>query len=314
MTGPRHPFLGSIGTVVEAGSLAEARARTLADYASSGLDEDTSLAECRRSNDGMESVLVRVRLYPPQRPAADIRLEEEFAVVFTAEDSHPALLAARADFPETPHQNMMPEGLPKYPCVDDRPWDEAAPGWGPHAYLERVKWWLNAAAMGELTGTGQVGRSFFVAPGPDLLVPARMLAAASSDLAYALVPPVGSADGNPRCLHLVESGSVAIGQGGFKAIMLTAAVSMAGSVRTPPGTVEALLRVAQDAGLELLRSLQNWIALLPATELTRRPALLLNFPVASTGSREVRNDLVAFALECDIGRLGAMLGVLSPGP
>ena len=314
MVDQRHPFFDGIGPAVPPGSLAGSNAQALAAYASSGLDEDISLAECWRSDNGMESVLVRIRLYPPQRPAADIRQEEELAVLFTAEDRHPALLAARADFPETPHQNMMPEDLPRYPCVDDRPWDDAAPGWSPYAYVERVKWWLNAAAMGELTGTGQVVDPFFVAPGPDLLVPARILADARTDLAFALVPPAGSDDRNVRCLHLVESGDMPIGQSGLKAIMLTAPVSMAKSVTMPPGNVEALLRVAQAAGLDLLRNLQNWIARLPAADLSRRPALLLNFPVAGTGSTEVRNDLVAFALKCELGRLGTMLGVLSPDP
>jgi len=311
---PRHPYFDGIGPAIPPASLAGTNARALAAYASSELDEDAFLAECRRSDNGMECVLVRVRLYPPQTPAADIRQEEELAILFTAEDRHPALLAARADFPETPHQNMMPEGLPRYPCVDDRPWDDAAPGWSPYAYLERVKWWLNAAAMGELTGTGQIVDPFFVAPGPDLLVPARVLADARSDLAFALIPPAASGNGNVRCLHLVESGDMLIGQGGFKAIMLTAPVSMAKSVTTPPGNVEALLRVAQAAGLDLQRSLQNWVARLPAADLSRRPALLLNFPVAGTGSTEVRHDLVAFALKCDIGGLGTMLGVLSPDP
>ncbi len=314
MADPRHLYLDGIGPVVPPGSLACANARALAAYASSGLDEDASLVECRRSDDGMESVLVRIRLYPPQRPAADIRQDEELAVLFTAEDRHPALLAARADFPETPHQNMMPEGLPRYPCVDDRPWDDAAPGWSPYAYLERVRWWLNAAAMGELTGTGQVVDPFFVVPGPDLLVPARILADPGSDLAFALVPPAGSGDQEIRCLHLIESGDMPVGQGGFKAIILTAPVSMAKSVTTPPGNVEALLRVAQVAGLDLLRSLQSWIARLPAADLSCCPALLMDFPVIRPGSTEVRHDLIAFALKCDIGHLGTMLGVLSPDP
>lgn len=262
----------------------------------------------------MECVLVRVRLYPPQRPAADIRQEEELAVMFTAEDRHPALLTARTDFPETPHQNMMPEGLPRYPCVDDRPWDDAAPGWSPYAYVERVKWWLNAAAMGELTGTGQVVDPFFVAPGPDLLVPARVLADTRNDLTFALVPPAGGDDRDVRCLHLVESSDMTIGQGGFKAIMLTAPVSMAKSVTMPPGNLAALLRVARAVGLDLLGSLQNWVAQLPAADLSRRPALLLNFPVVGEGAAEVRHDLIAFALHCELGRLGTMLGVLGPDP
>ena len=314
MTGLRHPYLDDIGPVIAPNALTGLNARALAAYASSGLDEDASLVECRRSADGVESVLVRVRLYPPQRPAADVRQEEELAVLFTAEDRHPALLAARADFPDTPHQNMMPEGLPRYPCIDDRPWDDAAPGWSPYAYLGRAKWWLNAAAMGELTGTGQMVDPFFVVPGPELLVPARVLADATGELAFALVPPAGSGHQDVRCLHLVEIGDAPVGHGGFKAILLTAPVSLARSVTTPPGNMEALLRVAQTAGLDLLRSLQDWITRLPAADLSRRPVLLLNFPIAPPGATEVTHGLVAFALRCDLGRLGTMLGVLSPEP
>lgn len=311
---PKHPYFDSIGPEVVPESLEFPGARALTAYASSGLDEDASFAGCRRSKGGIEAVFLLVRLYPPQRPAADIRQEEEMAVLFTGGDRHPALLAARADFPETPHQNMMPEGLPRYPCVDDRPWDDAAPGWSPYAYVERVKWWLNAAAMGELTGTGQVVDSLFVPPGPDLLVPARILSGVEAEASFSLVPPPGLADGDIRCLHLVEGSGMPSGQGGFKAILLVAPVSMARSVAMPPSNVEALLRVAQAAGLDLLRSLQNWIARLPAADLPRRGALLLNFPVHAPGSAEARTGLVAFALACNLGQLGTMLGVLGPEP
>ena len=187
------------------------------------------------------------------------------AVLFTGGDRHPALLAARADFPETPHQNMMPEGLPRYPCVDDRPWDDAAPGWSPYAYVERVKWWLNAASMGELTGTGQVVDPLFVPPGPDLLVPARLLSGVEAEASFSLVPSPGLADGDIRCLHLVEGTRHArADKAGSRRSCSSRRSRWPGRWRCRPLTWSALLRVAQATGLDLLRSLQNWIAGLPA--------------------------------------------------
>ena len=315
MNQPRHPYLDRLGPVIEPYALLGATAQALAAYAASGLDEDATLVECRRSEASREAVLLQVQLYPPQRPAADIRRTEELAVVFTGEVEHPALLAMRPDFPDTPHQNIMPEGLPRYPCVDDRPWNDAAPGWSPYAYLERVKWWLNAAAMGELTGTGQVVDPFFVALGPDLHVPARILAEPVNDSTFVLAAPEGLHEKDIRCLHLIESdGASTPAHHRFRALLLTAPISMARAISMPPSNLEELLRVAQAAGLDLLHSLQSWITRQPSSELVTRPALLLNFPVARPGTPEVRQDLVAVALKCSLGQLGTMLGVLSPDP
>ena len=311
----RHPYLDQLGPVIGHCALVGAKAQALAAYAAGGLDEETTLVECRRSNAGLEAVLVQVRLYPPQRPVTDVRRSEELAVVFTGEDRHPVLLAMRADFPETPHQNIMPEGLPRYPCVDDRPWDDAAPDWSPYAYLERVKWWLNAAAMGGLTGTGQVVDPVFVAPGPELLVSFGTLAGLEQERTFVLAAPEGVRDEDVRCLHLVDSTGHAVpGHRGFRALLLTTHASMARAISMPPRNLAGLLRVAQAAGLDLFRALQNWVAKQPPGGLTARPALLLNFPVARPGTAEVRQDLVAFAMTCSLGQLGTMLGVPGPQP
>ncbi len=315
MAQKRHPYLDQLGLIIGHSALVGVKAGALAAYAAGGLDEETTLVECRRSNTGVEAVLVQVRLYLPQRPVADVRHSEELAVVFTGEDRHPALLAMRADFPETPHQNIMPEGLPRYPCVDDRPWDDAAPGWSPHAYLERVKWWLNAAAMGGLTGTGQVVDPVFVASGPELLVPLGTLAELGEERTFVLAAPEGVRNEDIQCLHLVDSTGHAVpGHHGFRALLLTAQASMACAISMPPRNLAGLLCVAQAAGLDLLRAFQSWIAKQPSSRLTARPALLLNFPVARPGTAEARQDLVAFAMKCSLGQLGTVLGILSPDP
>ena len=291
MDEPRHPYLDRLGSVVELCALVGAAASALAAYAASGMDDDTLLIECRQSETGRETIMLSLRLYPPQRPVADIRQVEGVAVVFGSSVGHPALLSMRADFPETPHQNMMPEDFPRYPCVDDRPWDDAAPGWSPYSYLERVKWWLNAAAMGELTGTGQIVDPFFVSSGPDLLVPGKVLMEPMAEIQFVLTAPEGIRDEDARCFHLVEGDSAQMPRHHYRALLLSFPPSMARAVSMPPNNLAQLLRVAQAAGLDLLSSLRSWIMRQPPEELAARPALLLNFPVARPGTDDVRQDL-----------------------
>ena len=315
MTDVRHNFWERFGAPITVRELRHGHARALADYAASGLDDEAAFLECRRSGAGHEAVLVRVRTYPPQRPAADIRHEEELAAVFTGDSRSPALLSMRFNFPETPHQNIMPEGMPRYPCVDDRPWDDAAPGWTPCAYLDRVRWWLNAAAMGELTGTGQVVDPLLIATGPDLLVPVELLTHPPDNLSFVLAPTEGVIDDKVRCLHMVRTdGRPVPGLYGFRGLHVAAPVAAARSISMPPENLNQLLCRMTDAGLNLVARLQNWVRALPAEGRTSRPVLLLTVPVVGTGDGPARPDVTAFVLQCSIGKLGTLLGVLHPLP
>lgn len=315
MESERHPFWEGFGAPVPRQELRHPHARALAAYADSDLDEETGLVGCRRSRDGHEAVLVSVRTYPPQHPVADIRPGEELAAVFADESRHPTLLAMRRDFPETPHQNIALEGEPRHPCLDDQTWDDAAPGWTPYGYLERVKWWLNAAAMGELTGTGQFVDPLFIPTGPDLLVPVTVLAETQDNLKFILVPPEGVQGERPRCYHLVRADDASIPRFvSYRALWLTAPVSMTRSINMPPGNLNQLLRRADEVGLHLVEPLRNWIRDMSPGEWTSFPVLLLNFPVTNLVNLAARQDIVAFGFECTIGHLGTLLGVLDPIP
>jgi hypothetical protein len=170
------------------------------------------------------------------------------AVLFTGEDRHPALLAMRADFPETPHQTSMPAALPRYPCVDDRPWPEAAPSWTPYAYVERIRWWLNAAANGELTGDEQHLDPLFFPTGLDLIVPGRLLEQHDKSSSYALTRPDDVSDADVRCLHLVDV--TGIGEPDlkrFKALLVALPPQETAAMRTLPINMAELLTVLDNS-------------------------------------------------------------------
>lgn len=310
MEGERHPFWEEFGVPVPPLELRHPYARALATYAASGMDEEAILVECRRSADEHEAILVDLRIHPPQRPAADIRRWEEVAAVFTGEHAQPALLTMRKDFPETPHQNMAPEGYPRYPCVSDQSWDDAAAGWTPYSYLARVRWWLNAAAMGELTGTGQFIDPLFVPTGPNLLLHPSLAGSRENGTASALVFPVGSGGEHPRCLRLVAADAApSLPPANYRALWLTAPATMARSIEMSPDNLGQLVRRAADIGLDLVERLRSWVTDMARDGWPAVPLLLLSFPVTAGADDMSRQDTVAFELGPNVGHLGVMLGV-----
>ena len=79
----------------------------------------------RRIKDGHELLLMRVATGRPQRPAYRLQREELIGVLFTVKEHYPYVMSAREDFPDTPHQNLVPPEAPHSLCIDDRSWREA---------------------------------------------------------------------------------------------------------------------------------------------------------------------------------------------
>ena len=62
----------------------------------------------------------------------------------------PFVVMHRDEFPDTEHQQLVPEGHPAVICIDDRPWAEALLTWTPTELIERILTWFRRAARGEL--------------------------------------------------------------------------------------------------------------------------------------------------------------------
>ncbi len=76
----------------------------------------------RRLKEGHELLLLRIATGRPQRPAYPLLREEPVGVLFTVQEGAPYVMSAREDFPDTPHQNIIPPGTPFSICIDDRNW------------------------------------------------------------------------------------------------------------------------------------------------------------------------------------------------
>ncbi|MBB3658424.1 hypothetical protein FHX15_003671 [Rhizobium sp. BK650] len=139
--------------------LAAATVRYLRD----SCQDFAEILECRRFQDGkMEIITFELRVEVPQRPVYDVRARETVSVCFVAgRESAPGVVVTREDFPDTPHQNIVPEGFPSMLCIDDRPWQDVRSGYTASELVTRISQWFAKAGQGELHGDDQPFDPFF---------------------------------------------------------------------------------------------------------------------------------------------------------
>jgi hypothetical protein len=311
---PLHPVLDELGTVIATDGLWLPRARALAIYLASNDHAEANFLECRRREaDGQETVVFEVGAERPQDLAADIRRLEPIAAVFTpADDRTPVTLAARPDFPETPHQNAVPTGFMRYPCVDDRPWAEARATWTPLSFVERVRWWLSAAASGALSDEVQALDPLFVATGPDVAIPRAFL---QPDGSASYMRLFGDAGGKQaRLYHFVED--IQPGGQGTKDLQIVPVrlpPQAMRAIRSAPGTLADLIAALNECGFDLLSALRDAACKVmePPYSNTMAVAVLVITPISRKASKPVSaEDAKAFFIPLGLGELGERLGVL----
>ena len=152
---------------IMASALKSPLARSLTTHISGPSSEFATLRECRLMDEiGVEIVSFDIRVDLPQRPVYPICPVETVSVCFCRESDHaPAVLVARPDFPDTPHQNLVPSGYPCTLCIDDRPWADVRSGYTVSELMLRVQTWFAKASQGELHGDDQPFDPFFAYEG-----------------------------------------------------------------------------------------------------------------------------------------------------
>lgn len=313
-----HPGLADLGDAVDAEELRLPRARALASFLASEDHAEASILECRRrATDGLETVVFEVRVERPQDLAADIRRVEPIAVRFEpADDRPPVTLAARSDFPETPHQNIVPAGHMRYPCVDDRPWAEARSTWTPFALVERVRWWLGAAASGGLSDDTQAIDPLFVATGPDVSVPRHFLQPEASASFMTLF--AGAGGEKTRLYHFAQANQSA-GQArqDLQVVPVRLPPQEMRALRSAPRTLVDLIAALNECRFDLLSALREaaCTVLKPPHTDTIAVAVLVVTPITRNAGKPVSaDDAKAFGIPLSLGELGVRLGVLERCP
>lgn len=148
--------------VVDVMEFANPLAKALHDYVVGPGETYATLGECRRFGE-LDLLSFDLVVERPQRPVFDILPVESLTVCFARSGSMSfAVLVGRPDFPDTPHQNLMPEGFPACICIDDRPWQDTRSFYTAAELMGRLSGWFEKACQGELHGAGQPLDPLFV--------------------------------------------------------------------------------------------------------------------------------------------------------
>ena len=150
-----HAWWTAFGETTTVHGVASEMARAFIEAVVDGLPA-IDLVEIKEDGaTGYIGVHVEIDVERPQDLAHPIRAREPIGILFSSPSVRPAVLALRADFPHTMHQNGVPEDMPFALCVDDRPWPEARLTFTPSEFSRLIQLWLAKAVRGELHDPAQ---------------------------------------------------------------------------------------------------------------------------------------------------------------
>lgn len=292
------------------------------DYILSQADGLATIIGARRSGPNAESelLIVEVTTNRPQRPFYPLHYREPVGVLFTSDGSYaPAVLALRPDFPDTPHQNWVPDGIPLSLCVDDRPWQEAQPLYTPAELLHRIIKWFERAGRGTLHDMRQPLDPFFMREGHHVVIPRnafdgeggrRELVGYAHDVKNPVV--ITLREPKPEELKRLKAGT-------FIVIAIAVEPRAMSRMRRAPANLGSLIRELAARGVNLADILsariKAWGAEDDQTNFNTRLGLLLRMPIIGPdGKLTGDTDDVAFLAGATLGEIGVALGLLARSP
>lgn len=311
-----HPWLAAFGKELEPGSApAVPAAKAFADFVSADAVPGVSfLASRQTDNKEYAAVHLLVEVERPQDLRNPIRAMEPVAVIFPAAGGRPSVLAGRADFPDTPHQNATPPHMPASLCIDDRPWSEARLTYTPMDLVRRIQLWLAKAARGELHDRSLPPEPLFFPAHLSIVLPPAAIEAGGDQL-----PLVGfmRPDNDSLVITELAAGDTGRRQGPvtFTVLQFRTSPRPLARMRHAPQTLEALAADLDSHGIDLIGSmkgqLRSWAGTgnANAYRLSSRLILLIAFAVVDELGKSTI-DLRAFVTFETAGRIGELLGIL----
>ncbi|MBB4426597.1 integrative and conjugative element protein (TIGR02256 family) [Bradyrhizobium sp. CIR48] len=312
-----HPWLGQWGEACDPADLQILVASQLVRLLSTHGAGVAGILGARRGG-AAEVLVLEVQTARPQRPAYPLNRSEPVAILFPQECAAPIVLALRPDFPDTPHQNWVPEQIPACLCVDDRPWVEARLTYTAGQLLFRILNWFKLAGMGELHETGRALDPHFTGVTFEIILPASVFAQG----------PAGRADlvgfiqaGKRHPVIIAETYSPerhgAASVGGIVMTTYELPPQNMRRLRHVPTTLAELVRELADHGIDLVADLggkiDSWAGIQrrDVFRLTSRLAVALKVPVIDPATGTVtRTDNLAFVTDQSLGEVGVALGRL----
>lgn len=301
---------------IAVGKLLNPLARSLCAHICGPAEDFARLIECREHGN-LEFVSFDVDVPRPQRPVYDIRPTEGVTVCFARVGVHGfSVLVARPDFPDTPHQNVMPEGEPSCLCIDDRPWQDTGPGYTAAELMARLSSWFEKACHGELHGSEQpLDPLFFNESFHQVILGSDCFPAISESRRLY----VRTQDPDARFLFVTGSKPAGLRGDGLGVLVIHCEVEpqRASRMRRAPRDLGQLAGFLAERGVDLLDRLQSSISewfsgRQEEGDDKRVTCFLVTMPMIDPASGAIgANQTVAFIAVNSPGEIGESLGMLT---
>ena len=206
----------------------------------------------RSESSGCIGVSLEIEVERPQDLVYPIRAIEPIAVIFPLDGRQPVVLSLRRDFPDTPHQNWVPIGMPSALCIDDRPWEEAKLTTTGFEILRRIQIWLSKAAHGKLHDTSQPPEPFFFNTMSKIVLPPNAF-----DVSTDTIELTGYIRKDNPDLILTSMKELPDYPNTFSVIKLQANPGDISHIRHVPCTLEALALELDKCGISLFEVLER---------------------------------------------------------
>jgi len=274
----------------------------------------------RRIKDGHELLLMRVATGRPQRPAYRLQREELIGVLFTVKEHYPYVMSAREDFPDTPHQNLVPPEAPYSLCIDDRSWREAKITYTPAELLHRIVLWFEKAGKGELHEAHQPLDPYFLGMAGTAILPGQVFEQGQDERCDLAVDLVDEKSGTVRLNYCSAVDLEKYKEQSVQIVFVTYEIlpdSMS-RLRTAPNNLALLHKEMESRGIvlfeDLVCKLRSWILEDDAWKQFRFCSclgILVKLPIIhpKTG-RTGAHSMIAFVTDCSLGDVGVSIGCL----
>ena len=299
------------GPVVADAKLALAKARGVARYVR---DADYArLVECRRREDGTETVICDLDIELAQRPVNAIAATERVAVSFTqVDDSFPDVVSLREDFPNVIHLNARPVGQPKSLCLYLEPYEQLRLHWTAHLFIERIRIWLAKTADGTLHPDDQGLEPLLFLPYGTLVVPRELALATETPLAPYTVHAIDP--GERRSVWIVRRSELPQDANWrFVAACFEFPPQTHGLISSTPIDLAELQAFLLPTGVDIVKLVRDLVAKWKASTVfsqveTARLFVILQLPKRRIASGEVEVvDRLAFLCDCSVKELDERL-------
>lgn len=270
-----------------------------------------------RATETEDIVVVDLDIEVPQAPVHDIHAVERVSIGFDREDRRtPEVLALRADFPVTPHQNLRPRERPRSLCLFEEHYVDLRRRWTAAMLVERLREWFRLTARGELHGEDQPLEALLLNTAGTIIVPHDLFDTQTAGSAQ-LVSLEAWQDARGRWMVIAQKEasqrpSSERGQGpALVAAKFTGAARQHGAIRRTPGTLAELHDLLAEGGDDLLGHIRGGISSWKEASAPADPRLLLLVSVPKTrraGGEVESVDLWAFLTPHTVRQIGEAVG------